>query len=176
MNEFSTKFKKDLLMVFCLSTSIVPRNALYVDSGASHHMTSARQLFSNLKKQDSGLQVELGDDAKYSIARVGTIPFHLKLGNFLDFDDVLFVPGLKKNLLSILDMEDNGFAIEFKNQQVLIKQKESSPNTALVIGVREGNLYKLQSKHVRALVYKSNNLCELWHKRMGTYITGRCLF
>jgi hypothetical protein len=37
-------------------------------------------------------------------------------------------------------MEDKGFAVEFKNQQVLIKPKESSPVTAQVIGVREGNL------------------------------------
>ena len=60
----------------------------------------ARQLFSSLKEQSSGVQVELGDDAKYPVAGVGTIPFQLQLGHSLDFDDVLFVPGLKKNLLS----------------------------------------------------------------------------
>jgi hypothetical protein len=124
-------------------------------------------LFSSLKKQDSGVQVELGDDAKYPVAGVGTIPFQLESGNSLDFDDVLFVPGLRKNLLSVSVMEDKGFAVEFKNQQVLIRPKESSPDTTQVIGVREGNLYRLQGEPVRALVHNSDNLCELWHKRMG---------
>jgi hypothetical protein len=41
---------------------------------ASQHMTSTYQLFSSLKKQDSEVHVELGDDSKYSVAGVGTIP------------------------------------------------------------------------------------------------------
>jgi hypothetical protein len=64
---------------------------------------------------DSGL----GDDAKYLVAGVGTIPFQLKSINSLDFDDVLFVPNLRKNLLSVSVMEDKSFAVEFKNQQIL---------------------------------------------------------
>jgi hypothetical protein len=129
-------------------------------------MTSAHQLFSSLKKQDLGVQVELGDDAKYPVAKVGTIPFQFESGNSLDVDDVLFVPGLKKNLLSVSVMEDKGFAMEFKNQQVLIRPKDSSPNTAQVTGVREGNLDRLQGEPIRAFVHNSENLCKLWHKRM----------
>ena len=79
-------------------------------------MTSTRELYSSLKEHVSRVQVELGDDAKYPLVRVGTIPFQLQSGKSLDFDDMLFVPCLKKNLLSFLVMEDNGFAVEFKNQ------------------------------------------------------------
>jgi hypothetical protein len=93
------------------------------------------------------VQVELGDDAKYPIAGVGIIPLS---GNSLDFDDVLFVPRLRKNLLSVYVMKDEGFLVEFKNQQVLIRLKESSPDTTQVIGVREGNLYRLQGELVQA--------------------------
>jgi hypothetical protein len=64
-------------------------------------------------------------------------------------------------------MEDKGFVVEFKNQQVLIRSKESSLDIAQVIGVREGNLCRLQGEPVRALVHNNDNLCELWHKRMG---------
>jgi hypothetical protein len=45
-------------------------------------------------------------------------------------------------------MENKGYAVEFKNQQVLIEPKESSPDTAQVIKVREGNLYRLQGKPI----------------------------
>jgi len=37
----------------------------------------------------------------------------------------------------------------------------------MVIGVREGILYKLQGKHIQALVHHNDNLCELFHRRLG---------
>jgi hypothetical protein len=72
-------------------------------------------VFSSLKKQDLGVQVELSDDAKYPIARVGTISFQLESANYLDFDDVLFIPGLRKNLLLVSFMEDKRFTVESIN-------------------------------------------------------------
>jgi hypothetical protein len=37
-------------------------------------------------------------------------------------------------------MEDKGYVVELKNQQVLIKLKGTSLDTPRVIGVREGGL------------------------------------
>jgi hypothetical protein len=148
MNEFVAKFEKYFSLLPCLSTSAISRNARYVDSGASRHMTSIQRVFCSMKKQDLGVQVELGDYAKYPIVGVGTIPFQLELGNSLDFDDLLFVLGLSKNFLSVSVMEDKGFAVEFKNQQDLISSKDSILHIAQVIGVREGNLYKLQGEPI----------------------------
>jgi hypothetical protein len=81
---------------------------------------------------------------------------------------VLYVPRLKKNLLSVLVMEDRGFVVTFKKRQVLIRPKGTSPYTTTSIGVREGMLYKLKGKPIETtLVHDSDNLCELWHRRMG---------
>lgn len=104
---------------------MVPRDAWYVDSGASWHMTSTRQLFSSLIDQDLGVEVE--DDAKNPVVGVGTIPFQLKSGNSSDFDDVLLVPSLDKDLLLVSVMENKGYAIEFNNQHVLITSKGIYP-------------------------------------------------
>jgi len=80
---------------------------------------------------------------------------------------VLFVPGLIKNFILVSVMEDKEFIIEFKDQQVLIRPKYSSPTIDQVIGVREVNLYRLWGEPIRALVHNIDNLCELCHKRMG---------
>jgi hypothetical protein len=37
----------------------------------------------------------------------------------------------------------------------------------VVVGVREGTLYRLQGKQFQVLVHDSDILCELWHKRLG---------
>jgi hypothetical protein len=55
----------------------------------------------------------LGDDAKYAVKGEGTITFHLESGGLLDAQDVLYVPGLKNNFLSVSAMEDKGFSITF---------------------------------------------------------------
>jgi hypothetical protein len=41
------------------------------------------------------------------------------------------------------------------------------PDIVVSIGVREENLYRLEGKHIQALVHDNDNRCELWHKRMG---------
>jgi hypothetical protein len=138
-----------------------------LDSGASHHMTEAWEIFSSLMESDSDVHVELGDDAKYAVKGEGIITFQLESGVSLDAHDVLYIPGLKKNFLSVSAMEDRGFSITFQRGKVLIHPEKSILDNAVVIGVREGTLYRLQGKPVQDLVHDNDNLCELWHRRLG---------
>jgi len=64
-----------------------------------------------------------------------------------------------KNSLSVLDIKDKSFAMEFKIQQSSSSQKNSSLDTTQVIGVKEGNLYNLQGEPGWALVHNSDNMC-----------------
>jgi hypothetical protein len=52
------------------------------------------------------------------------------------FRDVLYVPGLKKNLISVSTIEDGVFEVSFRDGQVLIHPKGSSITSARVIGTR----------------------------------------
>jgi hypothetical protein len=51
LDEFATKFEKDFSLVSFLSTSTTMRSAWFLDNGASHHMTEARELFSSLTER-----------------------------------------------------------------------------------------------------------------------------
>jgi len=65
-------------------------------------------------------------------------------------------------------MDENGFSIMFMKGKVLIHSEGSIPDTTMTIGVREGNFYRLKGRPVQiALVHDNDNLCELWHMRMG---------
>ena len=59
--------------------------------------------------------------------------------------DVLFVPGVKKNLLSISTLDAKGMRVAFVNGQVLMWPKGKSFDDAVVIGEQEG-LYKLKGQ------------------------------
>jgi hypothetical protein len=62
-----------------------------VDSGASHHMTGSRESLTGFSEEDSRLQVELGDNAKYAVKGVGVASFPLESRKPLKISDVLYV-------------------------------------------------------------------------------------
>ena len=67
--------------------------------------------------------------------------------------DVLFVPGLKKKLLSISALDAKGMRVSFIDAQVLMWPKGKSIDGAIVIGEQEGGLYKLKGHQEQALVH-----------------------
>ncbi|KAH9293147.1 hypothetical protein KI387_041654, partial [Taxus chinensis] len=75
-------------MVSCLSTNTVLGVGWYVDSGASRHMTLNKAAFFRLKEQHTSMQVELGDDAKYSVTGIGSISFRMPVGEVLELHEV----------------------------------------------------------------------------------------
>jgi hypothetical protein len=147
MDKFSMKFE-DFSLVSYLSTSTITRSALYLDNGASHHITEARKLLSSLTIKYSGSHVELGDDVEYTVEGEGTILFQLESRGSLEAQDVIYVLDLKKNLLSISSLEDGGYEVLFKKGQALIHSEGAIPDTTVTISVKEGKIYRLQGMHV----------------------------
>ena len=78
----------------------------YIDSGASSHMTRQNKFFRDLQEGGTRIHVELGDDAQYQVQGVGTVSFQREFGKPLSFVDVLYVPGLTKNLITVSTLED----------------------------------------------------------------------
>ena len=64
-------------------------------------------------------------------------------------------------------MEHRHFSVTFQRMKVLICIERVTPHTIVFIGVREGTLYKLQGNPIWAYIHNNDNLCELWHKRLG---------
>ena len=58
--------------------------------------------------------------------------------------EVLLMPGLKKNLLSISTLDAKGMRVQFIDVQVIMWPKGKTINDAIVIGEQEGGLYKLK--------------------------------
>jgi hypothetical protein len=56
--------------------------------------------------------------------------------------DVLYVPGMKKNLITVSALEDRGYVVSFQDGRVYIRPKDSK--TAKVFGVRREKLYRIQ--------------------------------
>ena len=78
------------------------------------------------------------------MSRDSAVPgFQLESRRSFDAQEVLYVPALKKNMLSISVMEDKGYEVNFQKGRVFIYPKGANLDTAMRIGVRDGNLYRL---------------------------------
>jgi hypothetical protein len=168
VEEFSTKFDKEFSLVVCLSTRATHSSVWYIDSGASRHMTSVREHLTDLT-QIGNLEVVLGDDQVVKAIASGTVSFQRESLPPILLRDVLYVPSLKKNLISVSTIEERGYEVLFCDGQVLLFPKGSSITSAKVIGTRHDKLYKLMFQPASALYHTTINsdLCELWHKRMA---------
>ena len=82
-------------------------------------------------------KVKLGDDYQYPIKGVGEASYILESEKQLKMKDVLYVPGLKKNLLSISGLEKKGFRVAFIDGQVLMWPKGKTIDDAIVLVLKK---------------------------------------
>jgi hypothetical protein len=88
--------------------------------------------------------VNLDDDYQYPIKGVEEASYRLDSRKPMKMKDVLYVPGLKKNLLSISTLDEKEFRVAFIDGEVLMWPRGKLIDDAVVIGVQEGGLYKLK--------------------------------
>jgi hypothetical protein len=129
-------------------------------------MTGYKEILLDFETKSFAEHVELGDDKCYKIEGVCSIFFRLESGTRLHVDEALYVPGLKKNLLSVATLEDKGYQVIFKDRKALLWAKSSHLSTAEHIRTRSGGLYIVSGQLVKASAHDVTSSNELWHRRL----------
>ena len=89
------------------------------------------------------MEVVLRHDTIVRAIGHGTVIFHRDSMSPMALRDVLFVPRMKKNLISVSMIEDRGLGVSFLDGHVRVFPKTTRPSTSYTIGVRCRKLYKL---------------------------------
>eukprot|EP00253_Pinus_taeda_P019357 PITA_19357 len=89
--------------------------------GVSFHMTGDKKLFSALEEKDLKMCIEMGDTRRYSFSGKGTLSFQRAHGAPLTLTDVMYVPGLKKSLVSVMMLEDKVYDVVFSKGNVFLR-------------------------------------------------------
>jgi hypothetical protein len=76
-------------------------------------MAGAMELFESFIESDSDVHVELGMGTKHGVKGFGIVPFQMESGGVLRVMNVLWVPELKRNVLSVSVIEKKGFNVSF---------------------------------------------------------------
>ena len=112
-------------------------------------MTGNWEVLSNLSNEDIPAQIILGNDIKFSAKGTSSASFILDTGDSVYMENILYVPGLKKNLISVSALEDKGYTVGFSKGQVLVWEEDSTMDSAVAIGFREGGLYVFSGKSMQ---------------------------
>eukprot|EP00253_Pinus_taeda_P004307 PITA_04307 len=129
----------------CALTTSNEDDIWYVDSGASSHMTGNKEFFDSLEEVINGSKIYLGDDNVYQIKGHGVISVKLPNGKISHLSNVLYVLGIKKNLISVSMMADQDMHVEFFKTHCVIKDCRDE---IVATGMRVGSLYRLDAKSI----------------------------
>lgn len=112
-------------------------------------------------------QITMGNKAKCTLVGRGIVVFQIKAGEWLRATNVLHVPGLGMNLLSVSQLQSKGYEVFFIKEKVYFKHPSWKMKDQ--IRIRSNRLYRLQLESQMALIGSNadKDLNELWHRRMG---------
>lgn len=148
-----------------------------VDSGCTSHMTYNRQYFVDFKPIKGKVYLA-GKDSVLESQGIGTLK--VRIGNehkttYAMMYDVIYVPNLRSNLLSVTKLIKRGLKVSFANNEITIYQGNGKVITT-------GNKFEDQfvvnmmpvksDEHVYNTTGASNNrfsddLASIWHRRLG---------
>lgn len=157
-------------LIACHALSASATSNWIVDSGATCHMCGNDKLFTKLQSLEIPVNVTLGDGHTLEATGRGTVHVEMKLPNNktkrCKLLDVLHVPKLSYNLLSVSKAAEAGKITEFNQDGCQIF---GATKKLIAVATRVGSLYYLdcKSRKEQANPAKEETKENIWHRRFG---------
>ena len=108
------------------------------------------ECFLDYREEKMNFQITMGNKAKCTPLGRGTIVFKTETGERFRATNVLHVPGLGMNLLSVSQLQGKGSDLFFIKEKVYVKHP--SWKNKVQIEIKSNRLYRLQLKSPMALI------------------------
>ncbi len=137
-----------------------------IDSGATSHMTYDESELHNFKEFEEAKAVGLADESV--VHGYGSGDIHMKIYDVngehdIKFQDVLYVPNIKKKLISIPVLDEKKVKTTFFNGVCVLDTGKKSYE----FGHKHGKLYKVNNSPKESCCVVATLDMGLWHKRFG---------
>ncbi|GKD34671.1 hypothetical protein Tco_1250180 [Tanacetum coccineum] len=141
---------------------------LVMDSGGSYHMTHMRDFLYDFKGFD-GSSVQLGDNRTCTIKGTGEVKIQLHDGSSFILEDVRYVPGLIRSLISLGTLEKEGYTMKMQMGRI----KVIKGCRVIMTGIRKKNsVYTLEAKVITFGVQKHGGSKQVGFKQLGSKQVG----
>ncbi|KAK2990408.1 hypothetical protein RJ640_001740 [Escallonia rubra] len=151
------------------------------DSGASHHMTHDSSILVERSTSFIPSSIQTADGSSMEVHQLGSIDSTSFPSGELCVSNVLHVPKLSVNLLSISQLVDAGCDVIFSPSGCVVQDRHTGRQIGT--GRRDGGLYFLQNLFVSPGIAENSALSafqlnkhsspfQLWHCRLG-HVSGK---
>ena len=157
--------EEQLFVASCFSTGNSSNDSWLFDSGCTNHMTNNQDLFKELDRTTIS-KVKIGNGDYIDVKGKGIVVLN-SLSGLKYISDVLYMPDIDQNLLSVRQLMEKGFKLRFEDQWCLIK--DNLGNNVFRVKIKsKGFTLNLMEKE-QSLFSAKTCSDELWHKRVGHF-------
>ncbi|PON88964.1 hypothetical protein TorRG33x02_151930, partial [Trema orientale] len=87
----------------------------WIDTGASRHVCSDKGLFTTFEPVENGEKLFMGNSATSEVQGLGKVVLKMTSGKELTLNNVMYVPDIRKNLVSGSLLNKHGFRMVFES-------------------------------------------------------------
>ncbi|CAK9816510.1 Retrovirus-related Pol polyprotein from transposon TNT 1-94 [Anthophora quadrimaculata] len=172
-----TRYKRDNDAFLISLNNVDLENSWLLDSGCTHHVCKRREWFANFRHINSEVVNTAADPVKQKgitlkAQGIGNIRLNMIVGNrkkTVVLHDVYYVPNIRRNLMSVSQIEQKGKELLIKNGKVKIR----NVITKNIVGeaYRKNDLYIVKTEVCTNTSFpvESHNasmeMNQLWHRR-----------
>jgi hypothetical protein len=140
----------------------------HLDSGASDHLTCNKDLLLDPIAYRSA--VTIGDGSKLYSTHRGT----MQVNQLIKVDNVLYVPNLSCNLLSVRQLLSGNFQVKFSRDEAIITDAKQESVLGTANFERQNGTYTLRASpsSSQAMLVTSTDYVLNWHNRLGHLNVG----
>ncbi|CAI5463697.1 unnamed protein product [Closterium sp. Yama58-4] len=180
---------KESLMLVAGNGNETPSDAWFLDTGATQHMTHSASLLNNIGALGDVTSIVFGNNESLPVVGVGSMRLIVDSGP-VDVTNVLHVPGVKVNLLSVPQLAKKGVIANIDGAKMNLFWKGEQ----FAQGVLNGDIYQLKtypraassnmaSSNVASSNVASSNVAQgsnatlkAWHNRLAhaNYDSVKC--
>ncbi|GJW22064.1 retrovirus-related pol polyprotein from transposon TNT 1-94 [Tanacetum coccineum] len=141
----------------------------WIDTGATRHVCADKSMFHSFRAVDNGQKLYMGNSATADIKGEGDVVLKMTSEKELKLTNVLYVPEIRKNLVSGWLLNKFGFRLVFESDKFVLSKNQMYVGR----GYAMNGMFKLNVMVVKNEINKMNSSAYLiessnvWHARLG---------
>lgn len=159
------------MLMACHERVSTSKNMWYLDTECSNYMSGDKSVFSILDESFRD-NVKFGNNSTVSVMGKGQEILLTKSNVAQTMSNVLFVPDLKANLLSIGQLQEKGYEVTIKNGVCRIL--DDRLGLIAQVAMTANRMFPLYLNHSTQSCYAASSIdqVQLWHFRYGHLSLG----
>ncbi|GJT49952.1 retrovirus-related pol polyprotein from transposon TNT 1-94 [Tanacetum coccineum] len=141
----------------------------WIDTGATRHVCADKSMFHSFRAVDNGQKLYMGNSATADIKGEGDVILKMTSEKELKLTNVLYVPEIRKNLVSGWLLNKFGFRLVFESDKFVLSKNQMYVGKGYAVNA----MFKLNVMVVKNDINKMNSSAYLiessnvWHGRLG---------